>query len=362
MEAVGRLAGGIAHDFNNLLTVILGYVEELERTQPSPSVSEVKGAAQRAAQLTSQLLAFSRRQVLQPQPTHLNDLLVNVRGMIERVVGEDVRVETSLAPDLYTVQIDRGQFDQVVLNLVVNARDAMPHGGTLSIETANVQIADKGPHHGIPPGRYVRLTCADTGTGMDRETSDRIFEPFFTTKGADGTGLGLSTVYGIVTQSGGYIHVETEPGHGARFVVLFPRVEAAVIAPEPRPAAPAAGTESILIVEDEPAVRGLLTTVLRRNGYTVFVCCDGREAEEWLETHAEPVDLLVSDVVMPNGSGFDLAQRVRRVRPELKILLISGYSDHVAFGGIDPAEHHAFLQKPFTPATIIRKIRDVLES
>ena len=368
MDAVGRLAGGIAHDFNNLLTVIVGYLEELESEVSGggrDSLREVKGAAERATQLTSQLLAFSRRQVLQPRPSDLNELVRNLQRMLRRILGEDIALTSVLAPDLGTVLIDRGQFDQVLLNLVVNARDAMPDGGILTIETRNLEVTEpsRSPYSGVTPGRYATLSVTDNGVGMDRETCTRVFEPFFTTKGRTGTGLGLATVYGILKQSGGDIHVTSEPSRGACFTIILPHTDQALVAAAGRTARAAeGGTETILVVEDERSARTLLTTVLRRRGYSVFACPDPEAAIEWSASYDGPLHLLVTDVVMPNGNGPELARALRRVRGNVKVLLMSGYADHPALNEADRSIAEHFLQKPFTPSTLANKVREVLES
>ena len=368
MEAIGRLAGGVAHDFNNLLTVILGYIDELQsrpETLDLVALREVKGAAERATQLTSQLLAFSRRQILQPVPTDLNALLANTERMLSRVLGEDVALRFELSPDLGTVRVDAGQFEQVLLNLVVNARDAMPHGGSLVVATANLQVtaAMVEQHPGVSPGPYVRVTVTDTGVGMSRDTMARIFEPFFTTKDRAGTGLGLATVYGFVKQSGGDVWVTSQAGRGSSFALLLPRVDE-VAASSPvvdTDTAATNGHETILLVEDEAQLRALLGTVLERHGYTVHRLADVHEVRPWLETHHGPLHLVVTDMVMPNGTGLEVERVVRALRPGLKILFMSGYAEHAATNMGDlPSDSH-YLQKPFTPRVLATIVRDLLD-
>jgi PAS domain S-box-containing protein len=367
MEAIGRLAGGIAHDFNNLLTVILGYLDDVALgAQGVDALREVRVAAERAAQLTSQLLAFSRRQVLQPEPTNLNELVSSLERMLRRIVGEDIELETTLDPQLGTVRVDRSQFDQVLLNLVVNARDAMPRGGRLTIETGNIDLAE--PPSGrpaLPTGPCVRLTVTDSGAGMARETLERLFEPFFTTKGRSGTGLGLPMVYGIVKQSGGDIRVFSAPGEGTTFTILLPRVEEPVPDRRERPdvaAAEEGGTETLLVVEDEPALRGMLTSALRRRGYTVHVCRDMPEALRAIGELGSSLDLVLTDVVMPHGSGVDLARQIRAHHPKVKVLLMSGYADHLALSDVGRVGSEHFIQKPFTPSVLVKKLREVLRA
>jgi len=372
MEAVGRLAGGVAHDFNNLLTVIRGYSELLlARLQPGDGMrkdmEEVKKAADRASGLTRQLLAFSRRQFIAPKLVDLNALIVNMDGMLRRLLGEDIiDLCAELAPNIGAIRADPGQMEQVIMNLAVNARDAMPKGGRLTIETRNVMVG-KGLRKdavGVEPGAYVQLTVRDTGHGMDAETRSHLFEPFFTTKEkGKGTGLGLSTVYGIVRQSNGTIAVETVPGHGTVFKIYFPLVA------EDRPgttgpgetADPAHGRETILLVEDEPAVRGLVHETLRLHGYTVLEARHGIEALMTVAKHSGPIHLLLTDVVMPQMSGPEVAEKLRGLRPETKVLYMSGYPDHPVFeqGGV--SRETSFLPKPFTPVVLAKKVREVLD-
>ncbi len=372
MEAVGRLAGGVAHDFNNMLTVIRGYSElVLSRLAPTDAfrkeLEEVKKAADRASGLTGQLLAFSRRQFIAPKVLDLNAVIHNMEGMLRRLLGEDiVELCTVLDPDLGQLKADPGQVEQVIMNLAVNARDAMPSGGRLTVETSNVQFGQRRnrPPMGAEPGAYIALIVRDTGHGMDEDTQSHVFEPFFTTKEkGKGTGLGLSTVYGIVKQSGGCIEVESKPGRGATFKIYFPRVEGASQGAEASTVGgdSVKGRETVLLVEDEPGVRRLVNETLRLHGYTVLEARHGIEALLTGAKHAGPIHLLLTDVVMPQMSGPEVAEKLATVRPEVKVLYMSGYPDHPAFskGGIDT--EHSFLQKPFTPSTLAQKVREVLD-
>jgi len=372
MEAVGRLAGGIAHDFNNLLTVILGRTELLlQPLKPEDplhrSIDLIRKTAGRAAELTRQLLAFSRKQVLQPKALDLNSVVSNMEQMLGRVIGEDISLVTVLDPTLGHVKADLGQIEQVVMNLAVNARDAMPQGGRLTIETANVELdaAYARLHVGASPGANVMLAVSDTGVGMPRDVQAHIFEPFFTTKEpGKGTGLGLATVYGVVKQTGGYVWVYSEPGQGAAFKIYLPRVVDAVetaaretvVTESPR------GTETILLVEDEEGVRELTRDILRASGYTVVDAEHGGEALLACERHAGPIHLLMTDVIMPQMSGRELAERLTRLRPDMKVLYVSGYTDDavVRHGVLESGT--AFLQKPFIPDTVTRKVREVLDA
>jgi len=372
MEAVGRLAGGIAHDFNNLLTAILGSVDFLRRAlgpehPEHAETEEIQKAAVRAADLTRQLLAFSRQQVLAPKVLELDALVTNLEKMLRRLIGEDVELRFAGNASGAAVRADPGQLEQVIVNLVVNARDAMPRGGRLTIETASVDLdAAYAREHGtVEPGRYVMLAVTDTGVGIDRAAQARLFEPFFTTKEfGKGTGLGLATVYGIVKQSGGYIWVYSEPGRGATFKVYLPRVEHAgesVAAPQP-PARALGGTETILLAEDEAAVRNLARRVLEKHGYKLLLAATGRDGVRLAKEHAGPIDLLVTDVVMPEMGGRELAQHLTARQPGLKVLFLSGYTDDaiVHHGVLDAGV--AFLQKPFKPDELARKIREVLDA
>jgi PAS domain S-box-containing protein len=363
MEAVGRLAGGVAHDFNNLLTIVTGYTELLlEQAKPgdpaTDSLREIKNAAGRAGELTRQLLAFSRRQVLAPVVHDVNTTVADLERMLRRLIGEDVELVTALAPALGKVRADPGQLEQVLVNLAVNARDAMPQGGRLTVSTANVE---GGPAR---PGRYVALTVRDTGCGMDSTTRTRMFEPFFTTKAVGkGTGLGLATVYGIVEQSGGHLVVDSEPNRGTAVTVLLPRLEQAETQREPHALAPAArsGTETVLLVEDEEAVRGLVRRVLERQGYTVLEASQGAEGLEICERHPGPIHLLVTDIVMPVMGGGELVKRALARRPDLKVLCITGYTDDALVQQSLPGMTAAFLHKPFTPEELGRRVGETLD-
>jgi two-component system cell cycle sensor histidine kinase/response regulator CckA len=370
MESLGRLAGGVAHDFNNLLSVILGYVDLWEDAPPSAviekeEIHEVGVAGRRAADLTRQLLAFSRQQMLEPVRLDLNERLGSLEKMLRRIIGEDVALRFSPAADLASVKVDPGQVEQVILNLVVNARDAMPEGGTLTIETANVELdeAYSRDHLGVPPGQYVMMAVSDTGTGMDAATQSRMFEPFYTSKErGKGTGLGLSTVLGIVQQSEGSVWVYSELGKGTTIKIYLPRDlgqgdSARVRAPLPAPR----GSETILLVEDEAAVRTVARTILQRGGYIVLEATGGLDALELLRKSPRLIDLLLTDVVMPEMSGRELVEKATSLRPGLKVLFMSGYTD-------DTVVHHgvleagvAFLQKPLTPERLSMKVREVLD-
>jgi len=369
MEAIGRLAGGIAHDFNNLLTAILGYcnlmLDEMPAAHPlREDLQEIRGAGERAASLTRQLLAFGRRQILQPQTVDLNALVAQLERLLRRLIGEDVTLVTALGDDVAPVRVDAASIEQVLVNLAVNARDAMPHGGRLSIETAMVDLDSiyASSHATVAPGRYVMLAVSDTGHGMDAATRAQIFEPFFTTKEqGKGIGLGLATVYGIVKQNAGHIWVYSEPGHGTVFKVYLPPVIAATAAkPVDAGGREARGWETVLLVEDEDAVRALAREVLRRHGYVVLEARHGLEALRLAEQHHDPIHLLVTDVVMPHMSGTDVASRLTASRPGIGVLFISGYSDHSVMH-FDLTPGAAFLQKPFTPDTFARKVRAVLD-
>jgi signal transduction histidine kinase len=378
LAAIGQLAGGVAHDFNNMLTAIQGYTELVlgslasddPQTWPSgqamrADLEQVAKAGQRAAGLTRQLLAFSRKQVLQPQILDLNTLVTDFEKMLRRIISEDVELITALSPSLARVMADPGQIEQVILNLAVNARDAMPDGGHLTVETANVVLDENyaQTHLEVQPGHHVMLAISDTGIGMTEEVKSQIFEPFFTTKEeGKGTGLGLATVYGIVKQSEGNIEVYSEPGVGTTFKIYLPRVEETPeqVAREGEPRALPRGVETILLVEDEDAVRELARQALEQSGYTVLHARQPDEALFLCERYTGPIDLLLTDLVMPGMSGHDLAERLVPMRPEMKILYVSGYTDNaiVHHGVLD--EETAFLQKPFTPAVLARRVREVL--
>ncbi|MBC7252241.1 MAG: PAS domain S-box protein, partial [Anaerolineae bacterium] len=373
MEALGRLAGGVAHDFNNLLTAIIGYTDLLLREFPPydpkrEDLQEIRQAAERAAALTRQLLAFSRKQVLELRVLDLNTTVSNLEKMLRRLIGEDIELVTHLAPDLDRVKADPGQIEQVIMNLAVNARDAMPQGGQLTIETKNVFLDEEyvRQHVEMQPGPYVMLAVSDTGIGMDKETMSHLFEPFFTTKEmGEGTGLGLATVYGIVKQSGGHITVYSEPGLGTTFKVYLPRTEEGAATAELQLQVPAEllqGQETILVVEDEEVVRELAVRILRKRGYTVLQAQDGAEALRVCREHQGPIHLLITDVVMPGGmSGRQVAEQLQPLQPEMKVIYMSGYTENAIV-------HHGvlelgavLLQKPFTPSSLAHKVRQMLD-
>ena len=370
MDAVGRLAGGVAHDFNNLITAMTGYTDLLlESLSPSDTrrfdVKQIGIAARRAAGLTQQLLAFSRKQVMHLQMLDLNEVVSAIDLMLRRLIGEDVQLESVLEPGAGRVRADLGQLEQVIVNLAVNARDAMPRGGKLTIETSEIELDEayaRERAEAVAPGRYVALTVTDTGHGMDDETLENVFEPFFTTKEAGrGTGLGLATVYGIVTQSGGHIDVTSDPGGGTTFRIYLPRVEAEAA---PLPAAPAretvGGSETILLVEDEVMLRTLIRQQLERRGYAVLEAGTAADALALAATHERPIELLLTDVVMPDLSGFEVAERVEAKRPETRVLYMTGYSERALddrAGGVED-----ILPKPFTIDELARRVRDVLDA
>ena len=369
MEAVGQLAGGVAHDFNNILAVIMSYgdlmLAELGADAPmSADLREVTAAAARAAGLTRQLLAFSRRQLLQPHVVQLNALITNLEKMLRRLLRESIELTMKLDPALGYVYADAGQVEQVLVNLVVNARDAIRHAGDISIATSNVQLdAEYGRlHSGAPAGAYVRVSISDTGSGMTPEVQERMFEPFFTTKERDrGTGLGLSTAYGIIKQSGGYVRCDSEPGKGSTFTIYLPRVESA---DDPMPMAATApasrGSETILLVEDEAPVRLVASRILRQGGYTVIEAPDGAAAVALCAAHEGPMDLVVTDMVMPGMTAHELAAEVRAIRPGTRVLFMSGYTEDAAVRQrfLDPGA--AFLEKPFTVQTLTRAVQSAL--
>jgi len=372
MEAVGQLAGGIAHDFNNLLTAITGYsdlaMRKLQAEDPlRRNLEEIKKAGDRAAALTRQLLAFSRKQVLQPVVLNINAVLSELEKMLRRLIGEDVDLRTALEPELGSIKADPGQIEQVLMNLVVNARDAMPSGGKLTIETENVYLdeAYARQHTSVTPGHYVMLAVSDTGIGMDENTRVRIFEPFFTTKETGkGTGLGLSTVYGIVKQSGGNVWVYSEVGRGTTFKVYLPRVDegAQEYKRTPEIEEILQGTETILLAEDEELVRALAREILETYGYRVLEASNGGAALLICEREKEPIDLLITDVIMPEMGGRQLVERLNQLRPEMKVLYMSGYTDNaiVHQGVLDEGAN--FIQKPFAPDALARKVREVLNA
>lgn len=369
MESIGRLAGGVAHDFNNLLTVINGYGDLLlngldVRDPRREQLSEIRKAGERAAELTKQLLAFSRKQLAEPKVLDLNLILRDFEKMCRRVLGEDIEVVMRLQPDLGRIKFDVSHLTQVLMNLVVNARDAMPDGGRLVIETENLELESvRGSGLlEITPGKYVLLAVGDSGMGMDDVTRARIFEPFFTTKKpGEGTGLGLSTVYGIVRQAGGAIEADSEPGCGTKFKIYLPRLEEAVDVEETKPdVGDPRGNETILLVEDQANLRIFMEGVLKRYGYKTLSVPDGREAVQLAERHPGPIHLLLTDVVMPGMNGRELAERLLTLRPGLLVLYTSGYTeDAIIRRGVLEADV-AFLQKPFTPMAMVRKIRETL--
>ena len=372
MEAVGRLSGGIAHDFNNLLGVIIGYSQVLKRTLPPGSAflehaEEIEKAGQRAASLTRQLLAFSRQQVLAPAVLNLNSLISEMEKMLPRLIGEDIEIVIALDPAIGRVKADHGQLEQVVMNLAVNARDAMPDGGKVAITTANAVLDETWTrsHPGSKAGDFVMLSVADTGTGIDSETLAHIFEPFFTTKErGKGTGLGLATVYGVVKQSGGYVWVESALGKGTAFQIYLPRIEELVSVPEP--VAPIVeafrGAETILLVEDADALRKLTHMLLEQHGYHVLVAANGAAALQLVEQKPERIDLLLTDVIMPGLNGRALAERLEILQPSLKVLYMSGYTDDaiVNHGVLESGTQ--LLHKPFSEESLIRKVREVLDA
>jgi CheY-like chemotaxis protein len=368
MEAIGRLAGGVAHDFNNLLTVILSYSELLLEDLPVDSadrddVTQIRKAAQGASELTRQLLAFSRQQVLQPKVVDLNASVSGIERLLARVLREDIRLRCTLAPDAGTIRVDPGQLEQVIMNLAVNARDAMPSGGMLTVETANVDLdaAYLQAHPMAKPGRYVMLAVTDTGMGMDAATQARIFEPFFTTKDVGkGTGLGLATVQGIVQQSGGFIWVYSEPDHGTVFKIYLPRVDEPASREDAAAAEDVRGSETILVVEDVPAVRAVTREMLKRYGYQILEAADGMTALQVAADFKDPIHLLLTDVVMPDLSGRDLAESFRTSRPATRVLFMSGYTDDAVVRHGILQEGISYLQKPFTPASLAKKVRTVL--
>jgi signal transduction histidine kinase len=370
LEAIGQLAGGVAHDFNNLLTVISGYAESgIDRLSDGDplraDLEEIRRAAEHAAGLTRQLLAFSRRQVLKPSRLNLNTVIVRIEKMLRRLIGEDIDLQATLAGDLGSISADAGQIEQVVINLSVNARDAMPNGGRLALETTNLEVDDEfaALHPCLRPGPYVQVSVTDTGIGMDADTKARLFEPFFTTKEpGHGTGLGLATVYGIVKQSGGHIRVQSEPAQGASFILCFPRVEGQAVEGHRRAGAiaPSASHEVVLVVEDDEAVRRFTTRVLEMAGYRVLVAADGEEALHLSREAGERVRLLITDLIMPRMNGRHLADRLAERWPGLQVIYVSGYADAtiVRHGMLEPGTD--FVAKPFTAVELTTKVRQVL--
>jgi hypothetical protein len=369
LESLGQLAGGIAHDFNNLLAVILNYatfiIEDNADTHAAEDAEQIARAGRRGSDLTHQLLAFARREVIRPRPLDLNSVIVDVEQMLGRSLGEHIRLSTSLAHDPPAVMADPGQLEQVLVNLAVNARDAMPAGGVLSVDTAVVDIDEENAagRAGLHAGCYVRLRVSDTGTGMPKDVIDKAFEPFFTTKpSGEGTGLGLATVYGIVTQAGGTITIYSEPGHGTTITILLPASEhlpAVETIPQDRDSLRGHG-QTVLVAEDEPALREVTARILRRGGYTVLVAANGREAQEIADNHPAPIDVLLTDVIMPGILGNALAQQVVAVRPNTRVVFMSGYAQPVlaSHGTLEPDVH--LLEKPFTSTELLRAIHHQL--
>jgi PAS domain S-box-containing protein len=373
MEAVGQLAGGVAHDFNNLLTVVAGYSEVLLGSLPAdnptvPLLKEIHKAGERAVSLTRQLLMFSRRQMQAPEVLDINAIITEMEKMLRRMIGEDILLRTDLSPGLGQVKADRGQIEQILMNLAVNSRDAMPEGGKLIIETTNAVLGEDVARSQLElkPGRYSMLAVSDNGCGMDEQVKARIFEPFFTTKGpGKGTGLGLATVYGIVQQCQGAIYVYSEPGRGTTFKIYFPQTEEgcplsssksfSCVRNAPR------GGETILLVEDEDAVRGFTRHALTMYGYTVLEASGAREALQLFRQHQGPLHLLLTDVVMPEIGGRQLAERLLELKPRLKVLYVSGYTDNAVLHHDVLEADAAFLQKPFTPAALANKVRELLD-
>jgi signal transduction histidine kinase len=364
VDAIGRLAGGVAHDFNNLLMIMIGYGEILrDRDGASQEITELLAAANRATVLTKQLLAFGRRQVLQARRIDVNCVVTQVQSMLAPVIGAQVQLTTSLDPTLPNVEADPGQIEQVLVNLALNARDAMPGGGTLTLETRTELVRDG--LHQMPPGTYVRLAVSDTGLGMSADVQAHIFEPFYTTKGSSGTGLGLSSVYGIVKQSGGYIWCTSEPGHGSTFTIYLPPVSseaAAPAVPEITLEPAAKGTERVLVVDDEPGVRRLLTRLLSANGYTVFEADSGEAALALMSAAVPQVDLVVTDIVMPGMTGTRLAEEIERRWPRVRLLFVTGHTQSAALGPSAITSRIPVLGKPFTPARIAGAVRETFDS
>ena len=372
LEAIGRLAGGVAHDFNNLLTGILGYANFALKSLPEnhgsrTDIMEIERAGTRAAALTGQLLAYARRQMIAPKIVSLNELVTNMENLLRRLIGEDVDLETRCASELWPAQIDPGQFEQVIINLAVNARDAMPRGGRLTIETSNCTLDDTyvSQHPEVLPGEYVMLAVADTGMGIDSATQVRIFEPFFTTKEqGKGTGLGLAVCYGIVRQANGHLWVYSERGRGTTFKVLLPRAvedQEALAAPKPVEQLSSTGSETIMIVEDEPVVRRLTVRALAERGYHLLEAEDGESALAVAREHKGELQLLITDVVMPGMNGKELADRLTAERPDLRVLYISGYAEHAVVRQGVLVEGIAFLSKPFDLSELARTVREVLD-
>jgi two-component system cell cycle sensor histidine kinase/response regulator CckA len=373
METVGRLAGGIAHDFNNILTAIVGFgtlvAEQVAGNEAATrNAMEILAAADRASALTRQLLAFGRRQVLHPTRVDVNEMVNSVAAMLRQLIGENIDLQIACAAGVPPVRADLAQLESVLANLVVNARDAMPNGGRLVIETASVALDEDycSKHVGVKPGPYARLSVSDNGIGMSQELQTRIFEPFFTTKeSGKGTGLGLATVYGIVKQSGGNVWVYSEPNQGATFKIYLPVDESE--RPVQDHAQPtrrewSRGTETVLLVEDAPMIRRLAQQVMTKAGYTVFEAADGNQAIAQVDAHSGPIDIVVTDLIMPGLSGVDLAQRLTVLRAGARVLYMSGYTDNAIVRNGLLADGAPFLQKPFTPEELLKKLRDVLDA
>jgi signal transduction histidine kinase/ActR/RegA family two-component response regulator len=360
VEAIGWLAGNIAHDFNNLLMIVIGYGEILQDRAGGQEVTELLAAARRASTLTKQLLAFGRRQVMQVQRVDINRVVSQVQTMLSRVLGPEVRLTTTLDASIPCVEVDPGQLEQVLVNLAMNARDAMPNGGSLQIESTVLDVTR--PYFQMPSGRYVRLTVTDSGVGMPPDVLSQIFEPFFTTKGNRGTGLGLSSVYGIVKQSGGYIWCDSTPGQGTTFTIYLKPAAgiAETEAPRPPQERAAGGEERVLVVDDEPAVRRLLARILRSRGYDVFETEDAQSALALMNSSNKPMDLVVTDIVMPSMSGVRLAEEIRARWPSVKILFVSGFPSDDAIPASE-LPYSALLGKPFTPDEIEAKVRELLD-
>jgi len=370
MEAIGRLAGGIAHDFNNLLTVINGYSElllqQINNDNPHHRyVNQIKTAGERAAQLIDKLLAFSRKQIIQPRIVNVNHIILDMDEMLKRLIGEDIAFQIKLDPELNNVFIDPNQMEQVILNLAVNARDAMPDGGDFIIETKNVRLPNESicNLHDLSEGKYICLRIKDTGIGMDDEIKSHIFEPFFTTKAPNqGTGLGLSTVYGIIKQHKGHIEVESKPGEGTTFTIFLPVVEQSTSSTQEKPMeVTISGSETILLVEDEKNVRDLVADFLEKHGFTVFKSTTAEEALKIFQKNQDKIHLLVTDLVLPKMSGNQLANELIKIRPDLKILFMSGYTEDSRIRTDISKQQYSFIQKPFSPATFLRKVREILE-
>lgn len=378
MDAIGRLAGGIAHDFNNLLTIILGYTrlvrDKIKDADVRGALSEAEKAAEQAAALTNQLLAFSRNQIVQPQALSLNSIVASMKTMLQRVIGEDIELSTDLSADLGLIRADRSQIEQVVMNLAANARDAMPHGGKLSFRTGNVRVQQCGNKPGkelekelkpeLPAGDYVLFEVQDSGSGMPPETLAHIFEPFFTTKEAGrGTGLGLSTIYGIVQQSGGSIDVDSTLGKGTTFRIYLPRTQDFVFSATPTlvSAEQPRGTETVLVIEDHAALRELTCTMLYSQGYTVLQAAQAADAERICRDYCGQIDLILTDVVMPEISGTELSRRLLKLRPTARLMYTSGYTENPAVRHEVLKYNLPFLQKPFGESDLLAKVREVLD-